>query len=432
MIERYRLKEMADLFTDQAKYETFLKVEIATLEAFSKLGVIPIEDVNKIKKNAQVDVERIKELEQITKHDVIAFTRAISETLNEEKKWVHYGLTSTDVVDTSLSIIYKKANDLIYLQILDFLEILKQKAFKYENTPCIGRTHGIHADITSFGLKFALYYDEFKRHLERFNTVRKRIEVGKISGAVGNFAHTPPFIQDEACRLLGLGSVNISTQTLQRDRHAEYMSVLALMASSMEKIALEIRHLQRTEVRELSEFFSKDQKGSSAMPHKKNPIASENITGAARIMRGYMHPVFESIALWHERDISHSSVERVVFPDALQLMHYMFNRFTVVVRDLIVNEDQMIENIYKTHGVIFAQRVMNALILEGLNRETAYDLIQPIALTAYEERKDFKVLLKQNNHVMAHLYDEALEDCFTLDYYLKEVPTIYKRVFKDD
>ncbi|MFP4286206.1 MAG: adenylosuccinate lyase [Candidatus Izemoplasmataceae bacterium] len=432
MIERYRLKEMADLFTDDYKFKTYLRVELATLKAFSQLGKIPKEDVLKIETSAYVDIERIKALEAITKHDVIAFTRQISETLGDEKKWVHYGLTSTDVVDTALSCIYKEANTLIEEAIINFKETLKDLAYTYKATPCIGRTHGIHADITAFGLKFALYYDEFNRHHERFKTIRKRIEIGKISGAVGNFANTPPIVQDKVCSFLGIESANISTQTLQRDRHAEYIALLALIGSSLEKIAVEIRHLQRTEVKEVSEYFSKDQKGSSAMPHKKNPIASENISGAARVLRGYIIPAYESIALWHERDISHSSVERIIMPDALELLHYMLKRYNEVLKNLLVFEDQMLKNIYKTHGVIFSQRVMNALILQGLSREEAYDLVQPIAIKAYENQLDFKKLLTENETINRILKNDLLEESFTIDYYLKEVDTIFTRVFKEE
>ena len=428
MIERYRRKEMATLFEDQTKFEHYLAVEIHTLEAFEQLGVIPREDLDKIKSNASFDLERIYDIEQRTKHDVIAFTRAVSETLGEEKKWVHYGLTSTDVVDTAMGVTYQKANHIIEADLVRFIDVLKQKAKTYQHTPCIGRTHGIHADITSFGLKFALYVDIFTRHLDRFKAARKSIEAGKISGAVGNFANTPPFVQDYVCEALHLESANISTQTLQRDRHAEYMSVLALIASSIEQLAVEIRHLQRTEVREVSEFFDKGQKGSSAMPHKKNPITSENMTGCARMMRGFMHPTFENIALWHERDISHSSVERVVLPDAMMLLDYMLNRFTKTIDTLIVYEDQMVENIYKTHGVIFSQRVLTALINKGLSREASYDTIQPLAIKAYEDRIDFKTLLKADKKVNSVLSDDEIEACFTLDYYLKQVETIYQRV----
>ncbi len=432
MIARYRLKEMAELFSDEMKFKTYFDVEVATLQAFSETGAIPFDVVEKIKENGRVNLSRIQELEKLTKHDVIAFTRALSETLGEERNWVHYGLTSTDVVDTALGVIYQKANNKLLEDLNQFLSVLKAKALQYENTYCIGRTHGIHADVTVFGLKFALYYDEFKRHLTRFNAVRKRIEVGKLSGAVGSFAFTTPALQDRVCELLGIESASISTQTLQRDRHAEYMSVLVLMASSIEKIAVEIRHLQRTEVREVSEYFSEQQKGSSAMPHKRNPIASENMTGCARIMRGYLHPVFENIALWHERDISHSSVERVVIPDAVMLLDYMFVRFTKVLQELVVDEEQMMKNIHLTHGVIFSQRVLTALVEKGLSREEAYDLIQPIALRAYQNGLAFESLVREHKEITSRLDDNEINRCFDLKHVLKHVGAVYKRVFEEE
>jgi len=300
MIERYRRQVVQDLFSEDTKFKAYLKMEIHTLEAWSKLGKIPKEDVDKIRENASFSVKRIKEIEQETRHDIVAFTRCVSESLGDEKKWVHYGLTSTDVVDTANGYILKQANDILWDDILAFQSVLKEKALLYQNTPCIGRTHGIHADITSFGLKWALWYDEFNRHIKRFKQVREEVEMGKISGAVGNFANTPPEVQDYVCKEMGIGSANISTQTLQRDRHANYVAELALIGTTMEKIAVEIRHLQRTEVREVEEFFRIGQKGSSAMPHKRNPISSENIVGASRVLRGYMMASYEIVPVWHQ------------------------------------------------------------------------------------------------------------------------------------
>ncbi len=432
MIERYRLEKMARLFSDEVKFKTYFAVEIAALEAFSELGKIPKQDIETIKLNGRVDLKRIYALEKQTKHDVIAFTRALSETLGEEKKWVHYGLTSTDVVDTALAVIYQQANAMILKHMKQILTVLKAKALQYQSTLTIGRTHGIHADVTVFGLKFALYYDEFKRHLERFNAVRKRIEVGKLSGAVGTFAYTSPALQDRVCEKLGIASAAISTQTLQRDRHAEYGCVLALMAATIEKIAVEIRHLQRTEVSEVSEPFDKNQKGSSAMPHKKNPIASENLTGCARMMRSYVQPLFENIALWHERDISHSSVERVIIPDALMLLDYMFDRMIKVIENLSVDEAQMQKNLDLTHGVIFSQRVLTALIDQGLSREEAYDLVQPIALNAYQEKRDFRQSIKAHEKILSILDKPTIEACFDTVSVLQHVETIYQRVFKEE
>jgi len=419
---------MQNLFTSTAKFNAFLLVELYSLEAWSELGIIPKEDVDKIRENAEFSVKRIEELEETTKHDIVAFTRNISEYLGEEKKWVHYGLTSTDVVDTANGYIYKQANDILLEDLLEFQKVLKEKALLYKNTPCIGRTHGVHADITSFGLKWVLWYEEINRHIERFKRTRKDIEVGKISGAVGNFANTPPFVQDYVCNKLNIDSSKISTQVLQRDRHAAYMAEIALIGSTLEKIATEIRHLQRTEVREVEEFFSKGQKGSSAMPHKRNPIASENISGLSRVLRGYMITSYENIPLWHERDISHSSVERIIIPDGIMLLDYMLNRYKKVLNNLTVFEDTMHKNIYKTNGVIFSQRVLTNLIDKGLSREEAYDLVQPISMTCFNEDLQFKELLLLDKEVNKTLSEKEIEECFNIDFFLKNVDTIYKRV----
>lgn len=430
MIERYSREAMRKIWTDENKFKAFLKVEILACRAWSEIGHIPSSDVDKIEANASFDINRIYEIEAQTKHDVVAFTRAVSETLGEEKKWVHYGLTSTDVVDTANGYLLKQANDIIYKDIVSFMEVLKAQALRYKKTPCIGRTHGIHADITSFGLKFVLWHEEMKRNLERFQNARLEVEAGKMSGAVGNFANIPPFIQNYVCEKLGIQSANISTQVLQRDRHAFYVATLATIASSLEQMALEIRHLQRTEVHEAEEAFSKGQKGSSAMPHKRNPISSENICGCSRVMRGYMHTAYENIALWHERDISHSSAERIILPDATMLLDYMLTRFKGIVENLVVYPEVMLENIYKTNGVIFAQRVMNALIEKGLSREEAYDLVQPIAMEAYNEKKDYQSLLEANLKVKELLSKEELKQCFTLEYYFNNLEYIYKKCFE--
>lgn len=429
MIQRYSREEMSSIFTDQSRLNAWLKVELYAAEAFSKLGVIDPEDIAALWKHAGFDLERVYEIEQATRHDVVAFTRAVSETCGPEKKWIHYGLTSTDVVDTAYGYMYKQANDLIQKDCEHFMDVLKTNARKYKDVPCIGRTHGIHADITSFGLKWALWYDEFARHMERFALARKEIEVGKISGAVGNFANTDPFVQDYVCEQLGIQSSNISTQTLQRDRHAFYMATLALIASTVEKIGTEVRHLQRTEVGEAEEFFRKGQKGSSAMPHKRNPIASENMAGCARVIRGYLVPAFEDIPLWHERDISHSSAERVIFPDALTLLDYMLNRYAGVLENLLVYPEKMMADIHLTHGVIFAQRVMTQLInAGGCSREEAYDLIQPISQQSYTEQKDFNQLLKQNQDIVDRLGETGIDACFDVQYFLRNVETIFTRV----
>jgi adenylosuccinate lyase len=428
MIERYRREIVQKIFTDESKFDAYLKMEIHTLEAWSNLGKIPKSDVDKIREKATFSVERIKEIEQETRHDIVAFTRNVSESLGVEKKWVHYGLTSTDVVDTANGYLFKQANDILWEDLLSFHAVLKKQAIKYKNTPCIGRTHGIHADITSFGLKWALWYDEFNRHLKRFEEARKDVETGKISGAVGNFANTPPEVQDYVCEQLGIHSSNISTQTLQRDRHANYMAELALIGSSMEKIAVEIRHLQRTEVREAEEFFRKGQKGSSAMPHKRNPISSENIAGCSRVLRGYMVAAYENIPLWHERDISHSSVERIIIPDAIMLLDYMLNRYTKVLDNLTVFEERMMKNIYLTNGVIFSQRVLTKLIDKGLSREIAYDTVQPIAMNAWENNLQYRELLLEDKVVTKYLSEDEIDSAFDISYFLRNVDVIFKRV----
>ena len=428
MIERYSRKVMRDIWTEENKFRAYLEVEILSCEAWSKLGVIPAEDVDKIRAAATFDVDRIKEIEEITRHDVVAFTRAVSESLGPERKWVHYGLTSTDVVDTANGYLLKQANDILLQDLEEFQEVLKRRALEFKETPCIGRTHGVHADITSFGLKWALWYEEMKRNIERFQLARKGVEAGKMSGAVGNFANIPPSIQDHVCERLGIASADISTQVLQRDRHAWYIATLAVIASTLEQMAFEVRNLQRTEVREAEEAFRKGQKGSSAMPHKRNPISSENICGCARVMRGYMSASCENVALWHERDISHSSTERIILPDATELLDYMLCRFKGILDNLMVYPENMLANIWRTRGVIFAQRVMNALIGKGLPREQAYDTVQPIAMKAWTEGLDYQTLLKESEAVMGLLTPEELDGCFTLDYYFKNVDYIFKRV----
>jgi adenylosuccinate lyase len=420
---------MSAVWTEENKFGAYLKVEIEAAAAWSKLGVIPAEDVEKLRTKATFDVQRIYEIEKETRHDIVAFTRAVSESLGDEKKWVHYGLTSTDVVDTANGYLIKQANNILRKDLQRFSDILKKRAYEFKDTPCIGRTHGVHADITALGLKWALWFEEMRRNIERFEMAAADVECGKISGAVGNFANTPPFVQDYVCEQLGIHSARISTQVLQRDRHAHYMGTLALIASTMEQMAIEVRHWQRTELREAEEAFGKGQKGSSAMPHKRNPIGSENMCGCARILRGYMVSSYENIPLWHERDISHSSAERIMLPDATILLDYMLNRFGNILENLVVFPENMLKNIYLTHKVIFAQRVMTALINKGFSREKAYDLVQPIAMKAWFEGQDYKELLAQNKTVMANFTPEELDQCFTLEYYLKQVPAIFERVF---
>ena len=427
MIERYGRDIMREVWTEENKFRAYLEVELLSAEAWMQLGVVPPRDIEKLRKDARFDIERIKEIELQTRHDIVAFTRTVSESLGEERKWVHYGLTSTDVVDTANGYLFKQADEIIRRDLEEFIEMLSKQALRFKNVPCIGRTHGIHADITSFGLKWVLWLAEMRRNLQRFNEAAKGVEVGKISGAVGNFANIPPFVQDYVCEKLGIASSDISTQVIQRDRHAYYMASLALIGASLEQMALEIRNLQRTEVHEVEESFGKGQKGSSAMPHKRNPVSSENICGCARVLRGYMVTAYENVALWHERDISHSATERIIMPDATILLDYMLNRMKGILENLVIFPEQMLANIYKTNGVIFAQRVMNALIDKGFVREKAYDTVQPIAMKAMAEGKSYIDLLKADPTVASTLTVEELENCFTLDYYFKNLDHIYKR-----
>ncbi|SFM12174.1 Adenylosuccinate lyase [Gracilibacillus orientalis] len=428
MIERYTREEMGNIWTDENRFNAWLEVEILACEAWSELGIIPKEDVKKIRENASFNIERIFEIEQETRHDVVAFTRAVSETLGDEKKWVHYGLTSTDVVDTALSYTIKQANQIIRRDIVNFIEILKEKAIEHKNTVMMGRTHGVHAEPTTFGLKLALWYEEMKRNLERFDAAAKVIETGKLSGAVGTYANIDPFVEKYVCEQLGLQPAPVSTQTLQRDRHAQYMSALALVASSIEKFATEIRGLQKTETREVEEFFAKGQKGSSAMPHKRNPIGSENMTGMARVIRGYMMTSYENVSLWHERDISHSSAERVILPDATIALNYMLNRFGNIVKNLTVFPENMKRNIDRTYGVIFSQRVLLSLIDQGMSREEAYDMVQPNAMKAWETATSFRQLIEQEERITNTLSKEQLDDCFDYTYHLKNVDQIFKKI----
>ncbi|MCC5891601.1 adenylosuccinate lyase [Exiguobacterium sp.] len=427
MISRYTRPEMAAIWTDENKFDAWLKVELYACEAWSELGVIPKEDVQVLWDNASFNVDRILEIEQETRHDVIAFTRAVSETLGEEKKWVHYGLTSTDVVDTALSYLIKQANDILEADLDRFIDILAEKAKAHKYDIMMGRTHGVHAEPTTFGLKLALWYEEMKRNKKRFMAARETIEFGKMSGAVGTFANIDPFIESYVCDKLGIQAAPISTQTLQRDRHAEYMSTLALIATSIEKMATEIRGLQKTETREVEEFFAKGQKGSSAMPHKRNPIGSENMTGLARVIRGHMMTAYENVPLWHERDISHSSAERIILPDATGLLNYMLNRFGNIVKNLTVFPDNMRRNMDRTFGIIFSQRILLALIEKGWSREAAYDAVQPKAMQAWEEETMFRTLIEQDAEMGALFTSDELDDLFDPRYHVRRVDTIFER-----
>lgn len=428
MIERYARPEMSTIWSDQNKYQAWLEVEILADEAWVELGEIPKEDVVKIRKNAKFDIDRILEIEQETRHDVVAFTRAVSESLGSESKWVHYGLTSTDVVDTAYGYLLKQANDIIRQDLQNFLDILKEKALLHKNTVMMGRTHGVHAEPTTFGLKLALWYSEMKRNQERFELAARGVEAGKISGAVGTFANIPPFVEEYVCNKLGIRAQDISTQVLPRDLHADYLSSIALIATSIEKFATEIRGLQKSETREVEEFFAKGQKGSSAMPHKRNPIGSENMAGLARVIRGYMLTAYENVSLWHERDISHSSAERIIIPDATTLIDYMLNRFGNIVKNLTVFPDNMLRNMDATFGLIYSQRVLLKLIDKGMTREEAYDLIQPYTALSWDQQIPFRPLLEQDSKIMTVLSDEELNDAFDYHWHLKNVDILFKRV----
>lgn len=428
MIERYTRPEMKAIWSDENRYQCWLEVEILADEAWAELGIIPKEDVVKIRDKASFDIARILEIEKETRHDVVAFTRAVSESLGDEKKWVHYGLTSTDVVDTAYGYQLKQANDILRKDLNKLLDVIGDKAKEHKYTVTMGRTHGVHAEPTTFGLKLARWYSEVKRHIERFDVAAKDVEAGKISGAVGTFANIPTFVEKYVCEQLGTRPQEISTQVLPRDLHAHYVSSMALIATSIENFATEIRGLQKSETREVEEGFAKGQKGSSAMPHKRNPIGSENVVGLARVMRGHMMTAYENVTLWHERDISHSSAERIILPDSTTLLNYMLNRFTTIVSNLSVFPENMQRNMDATLGLIYSQRVLLKLIDKGLSREDAYDLVQPKTAIAWDEQVAFRPLLEEDDKIMSILNKDDIEDAFDYNYHLKNVDEIFERI----
>jgi adenylosuccinate lyase len=420
---------MGALWTEQAQYQAWLDVELAACRAWSEAtGIIPAADVDRLYERASFDVERIHAIEEETRHDVVAFTRAVSETLGEERKWVHYGLTSSDVVDTALSLRLLRANAILRRGLHRLAEVLAAKARAHRHTLAVGRTHGVHAEPTTFGLKMALFYAEVRRDVERFEAAAEGVRVGKLSGAVGTFAHIPPEVERLTCAHLGLAPAPISTQVLQRDRHAYYVATLALVGATVEKIALEIRHLQRSEVLEAEEAFGKGQKGSSSMPHKRNPVGSENLTGIARLLRGYMVAAYENVALWHERDISHSSVERVILPDATIALDYALDRMARIVEHLTVYPERMRENIGRTYGLVYSQRLLNLLIEAGLSREDAYDRVQPRAMQAWAERRSFREIVEADPAITEHLSPARIAEAFDPAYHLRYVDAIFERV----
>ncbi len=429
MIDRYTRPEMGAIWTEQAQFQSWLDVELAACYAWSEAtGIIPAEEVEALYSNASFDIARIHEIEESTRHDVVAFTRAVSETLGEERKWVHYGLTSSDVVDTALSLRILRANEILRADLQRLSDVLAAKAREHKTTLMVGRTHGVHAEPTTFGLKMALFYSEVQRNIERFEAAAEGIRVGKLSGAVGTFAHIPPEVERLTCERLNLKPAPISTQVLQRDRHADYMATLALVGATIEKIAVEIRHLQRSEVLEAEESFGKGQKGSSSMPHKRNPVGSENLTGMARLLRGYMVTAYENVALWHERDISHSSTERVIIPDATIVLDYALNRIARIVENLTVYPERMLENLGRTYGLVYSQRLLLLLIETGLNREEAYDMVQPLAMQAWEERRSFREIVEADTSVTSHLSRDQIAEAFDPAYQIRRVDEIFARV----
>ena len=428
MIERYTRTRMGQIWSLENRYQKFLEVEIMAAAAWAEMGVIPQEAARLISENAAFDVQRIEELEKETRHDVVAFTRCVAESLGEESRFFHYGLTSYDIVDTALSVMLVEAAGLIKEGLQELDKVLVEQARRYKETPAVGRTHGVHAEPTSLGLKFALWLGEVRRNRERLDRATDAVRVGKISGAVGNFAHIDPFIEEYVCKKLGLEPAPVSTQVLQRDRHAEYVGTLAIIGATLEKMALEVRNLQRTETRELEEPFYSGQKGSSAMPHKRNPVTCEKVCGLARLLRGYSGTALENVALWHERDISHSSVERVILPDSTIVCDHMLQQMIRVIGELRVYPEQLERNLELTGGLIYSQRVLLELVESGISREKAYDLVQRCSMEAWEGGRTLKEILAGEEIVINNLGEEKLEDCFDPAYYLQRVDYIYRRL----
>ncbi len=427
MIPRYSKPEMERIWTLENRYECWLEVELAAARAMFEKGIIPKADWEIINAKADFDTNRIDELEQITRHDVIAFLTNVGENIGPASRWLHFGLTSSDVLDTATGMQLKSSGELILTELSRLAEILKLKARQYKNTICMGRSHGIHAEPTSFGLKFALWFEEVGRNIKRLNEAIEEVSVGKFSGAVGNFAHLSPEIEELACKYLDLHPANVSTQVIQRDRYAFFLSVLALIASSIEKIALEIRHLQRTEVQEVEENFSKGQKGSSAMPHKRNPIVSEQLCGLARILRSNALSSIENNALWHERDISHSSVERIILPDSCILIHYMLDKTCSLIENLVVFPENMQKNLELTKGLVFSQALLLHLVQSGLTRENAYSLVQQEAMKSRETGTNFLDNVLANKEITSALAESKIRDIFSYERYLRNVDFIYRR-----
>jgi adenylosuccinate lyase len=431
MIERYSLPEIANIWSDKNRFSIWLQIEVLAVEALSNLGIVPKSSHENIKKTANFDVARVLEIEEEVKHDVIAFLTNVAEYVGEDSRYIHYGMTSSDVLDTALAVQMVQAGEKLKIALGDFISVVKTRALETKNMVMVGRSHGVHAEPITMGFKFALWYDELNRQMERLEDAIETIRVGQISGAVGTFDHLDPSIQDFVCEKLGLHSSNISSQILQRDRHAHYMNTISLIGGTLEKIAVEVRHLQRTEVREATEFFSKGQKGSSAMPHKKNPIISERISGLARLLRGNALAAMENMALWHERDISHSSVERVIIPDSTITLFYMLIKSVDLIKNLDLNPKKMIENLNLTHGLIFSQAVLLALTKKGLSREESYRLVQRNAMKVWDDNISFDEALKGDDDILSVLAIKEIDDLFKIEKRLKNLDAIFTRLGLD-
>jgi adenylosuccinate lyase len=429
MIPRYTSPEMGAIWSDQRRYETWLEVELAAADAMADAGIVPPEAARELRAKARFDVSRIEEIEQVTQHDVIAFTTAVAEHVGPAARWLHFGLTSSDVLDTAQAVQMRQACDLILKDLAGAMDAVRTRAEEHRNTPMIGRTHGVHAEPMTLGVKLALWYAELQRAVDRMLRARDTVSVGKISGAVGMFAHLDPQIEARVCERLGLQPAPVSSQVIQRDRHAELLSALAITAASLEKFAVEVRGLQKTEIGEIEEPFGKGQKGSSAMPHKRNPIGCEQITGLARLLRGNATAALENVALWHERDISHSSVERVVLPDSFIALDHMLRRFARIVRGMVVYPERMKENLQRSRGIVFSGTVLLALARRGVSREQAYEWVQRNAMRAFHEQKDFKQLLLLDPDVVKVLTPEEIEKAFDLNDHFRNVDAIFERVF---
>lgn len=427
MIERYTNPEMGALWTDRNKWQTILDVEMAACDAAAELGKIPKEAAKNIREKADFDVSRILEIEKVTHHDLIAFLTNVAENVGEDSKYIHQGLTSSDVEDTAQDLTLKKSCDIILDDLHKFHEVLRRRAVEFKHTPCIGRTHGIHAEPMTFGLKLLLWMAEVERDIERVEHAKKIVSVGKLSGAVGTYSNIDPKIEEIVCEKLGLTPVRLATQVIQRDRHAEYMTTLAIVASSFEKFATEVRNLQRTDIREAEEYFSPGQKGSSAMPHKRNPITCERISGMARLVRGNALASMENISLWHERDISHSSVERVILPDSTINVDYCVRKFTNIIDKLLVYPDAMLANMNKTGGLIYSQRILLAIVGKGVLREDAYKWVQRNAMKKWMEGEDFKSNVEKDEDITKYLSKEEIDECFDFEYFLRNVDMIFSR-----